>query len=91
MKALATWATWAFVVLVVGACATPQERYFSEHVNEVSLDAVAKRFGPPHHQQALTTGETVWSYEYRDGPNCTAYILTFDQVKVLRGWKRQRC
>jgi hypothetical protein len=49
-----------------------------------------ERLGPPGHTQELTTGETLWSYEYRNG-DCKAYVLTFDRAKVLRDWKEQKC
>jgi hypothetical protein len=79
------------ILLGLVACASEQERYLKQHVNEVSQDAVAKRFGPPTHTQELTTGESVWSYETRDGSDCQTYILTFDRTKVLRAWKEQKC
>ena len=81
------------VVLTLGlvACESERERYFRKHVDHASQDAVARRFGPPHRTQELTTGETVWSYESRDGSDCTAYILTFDRTKVLRDWREQQC
>jgi len=65
--------------------------YFKQHVNRVSRDAVAQRFGPPHRAQALTTGGAVWAYESRDRSECTAYILRFDQEQVLGDWQAQRC
>jgi hypothetical protein len=79
------------MTLALMACESQQERYLKKHVNHVSLDAVAKRFGPPHRAQALTTGETVWSYEFRERSDCTAYILRFDQAKVLRDWNERQC
>jgi hypothetical protein len=79
------------MTLALVACESQQERYLKKHVNRVSQDAVAKRFGPPHRAQALTTGETVWSYEFREESDCTAYILRFDQTKVLRDWNERQC
>jgi hypothetical protein len=73
------------------ACESRQERYFRKNVDQGSQDAVAKQLGPPHRAQALTTGETVWAYETRERWDCTAYILRFDQAKVLRDWKAQPC
>jgi hypothetical protein len=81
----------AFLTLGLPGCESEPERYFKKHVNQVSRDAVAKQFGPPHRAQELTTGETVWAYESRDRSECTAYILRFDQTKVLRDWKAQKC
>jgi len=81
------------VVLSLGlvACENERERYFRKHVNDISQDAVARRFGPPHRAQELTVGGTVWSYEYRDKTDCTVYILRFDQAKVLRDWNERQC
>jgi len=81
------------VVLSLGlmACESERERYFRKHVDQISQDAVARRFGPPHRAQELTSGGTVWSYEYRDKSDCTVYILRFDQAKVLRDWNERTC
>jgi hypothetical protein len=81
----------ALMTLALVACESRQERYFRKHVNQRSQDAVANQFGPPHRAQELTTGETVWVYESRDRSDCMAYILRFDQAKVLRDWKAQKC
>jgi hypothetical protein len=91
VKRLITWAGLAVLTLGLVACESRQARYFRKHVNQRSQDAVAKQFGPPHRAQELTTGETVWAYESRDRSDCTAYILRFDQAKVLRDWKAQQC
>jgi formylglycine-generating enzyme required for sulfatase activity len=34
---------------------------------------------------------SLWAYESRERSNCTAYILRFDQTKVLRDWKERKC
>ena len=81
----------AFLSLALVACEGQQERYFRRNVNRVSQDAVAKQFGPPNRAQELTTGETVWAYESRVRSDCTAYILRFDETKVLRDWKERKC
>jgi hypothetical protein len=81
----------ALLTLALMACENQQEHYFKKHVNRVSQDAVAKQFGPPHRAQELTTGDTVWAYESRERSDCTAYILRFDQTKVLRDWKERKC
>jgi hypothetical protein len=81
----------ALLTLALTACEGPQAHYFKKHINRVSQDAVATRFGPPHRAQELTTGETVWAYESRQRSDCTTYILRFDQTKVLRDWKEQNC
>lgn len=79
------------LTLTLVACEAEQARYFKKHVNHVSQDAVVRRFGPPHRVQALTTGGTVWAYESRDRSDCTAYILRFDQARVLRDWNERAC
>jgi hypothetical protein len=84
-------AALALMTLALMACESEQERYFRKRVNHVSQDNVARRFGPPHRVQELTTGGTVWSYESRDRSDCTAYILRFDQAKVLRDWNERKC
>jgi len=81
----------ALLPLALVACENQQERYFRRNVNRVSQDAMAKQFGPPQRAQELTTGETVWAYESRERSECTAYILRFDQTKVLRDWKERKC
>ena len=81
----------ALLTLALVACESQQERYFRRNVNRASQDVVAKQFGPPHRAQELTTGETVWAYESRERSDCTAYILRFDQTKVLRDWKERKC
>jgi hypothetical protein len=91
LKRIIRLAGLALLTLGLVACESERERYFRKHVNQVSQEAVARRFGPPHRAQELTTGGTVWSYEYRDRSDCTAYILRFDQAKVLRDWKEQKC
>jgi hypothetical protein len=91
VKRVVKLAALAVMTLGLMACASERERYLKENVNQVSQDAVAKRFGPPSHSQELTTGESVWSYQSRDGSDCKAYILTFDRMKVLRDWKEQQC
>jgi hypothetical protein len=91
VKRFITLAGLALLTLGLVACESEQERYFRKHVNQVSQDAVARRFGPPHRAQELTTGGTVWSYEYRDRSDCTVYILRFDQENVLRDWNERTC
>jgi hypothetical protein len=79
------------MTLALAACEGQQERYFMRNVNRASQDTVAKQFGPPHRAQKLTTGGTVWAYESRERSDCKAYILRFDQTKVLRDWKERKC
>jgi hypothetical protein len=81
----------ALLALALVACESEQARYFKRHVNHISQDAVVRRFGPPHRTQELTTGDIVWSYEFRDRASCTAHILRFDEAKVLRDWNERTC
>jgi hypothetical protein len=91
VKRLITLAGLTFLMLGLVACESERERYFRKHVNQVSQDGVTRQFGPPHRAQVLTTGGTVWSYEYRDRSDCTVYILRFDQENVLRDWNERKC
>jgi hypothetical protein len=90
-KRLMRLGAFALMTLTLVACDSEQAHYFKKHVNHASQDAVAKQFGPPHRAQELTTGETVWSYESREGSDCTTYILRFDQERVLRDWNERNC
>jgi hypothetical protein len=90
VEQIVRWSGVVSIVLILTACASQQVRYFRQNVNQANYDAVAKRLGPPHHSQELTTGETIWSYQYRNG-DCEDYVLTFDRAKVLREWKEQKC
>ncbi len=51
--------TFALMTLALVACESEPERYVKKHVNQISQDAVAQRFGPPHRAQELSTGGTV--------------------------------
>jgi hypothetical protein len=83
--------TFALMTLALVACESEHEHYFKRHVNHVSQDAVAQRFGPPHRAQALSTGGAVWAYESRQRSDCTAYILRFDEAHILRDWNERGC
>jgi hypothetical protein len=91
VKRLPSVAGLALMTLGLVACESEQARYFKKHVNQVSQDAVVRRFGPPHRAQELSTGDMVWSYELRDRSDCTAHILRFDQAKILRDWNERTC
>jgi hypothetical protein len=91
VKRLITWAGLAVLTLGLSACESEREHYFRKRVNQVSQDAVVRRFGPPHRVQALSTGDVVWAYEFHDRRDCTVYILRFDQAKVLRDWNERSC
>ena len=91
VKRFITLAGLTLMTLALVACESEQAGYFKKHVNQVSQDAVVRRFGPPHRAQELTTGDMVWSYEYRNRSDCTVYILRFDPEKVLRDWNERPC
>ena len=40
-------------VLALAGCEGEPARYFRQHVNRVSQDAVVRRFGPPHRVHEL--------------------------------------
>jgi hypothetical protein len=87
---------------VLSACGLMEAGYFQSQVDQVTQDAVARRYGEPHKVAKLPEGRTVWTYFDRGsssvgyggyasrGP-CKAYLLTFDQDGVLRDWQQQDC
>jgi hypothetical protein len=81
----------ACLTLALVGCEREQTRYFKKHVNTVSQDAVVRRFGPTHRAHELSTGDVVWSYEFRDRSTCTADILRFDRANILRDWNERQC
>lgn len=90
------------LALVCGACSEFETGYFRERVNEVSIEQVVKRYGPPHKNEQLDGGRRAWTYFDRGSGTsgysgmarstyCRAYVLTFDQEEVLREWRQQEC
>ena len=82
--------------IVVAACGLPwRVQYLQEATNVATQDAVTQRLGPPIAERTLATGQSVWLYQhvraYQGTTYCTQYVLTFDQLKILREWKRQGC
>jgi hypothetical protein len=83
------------------ACSEFETAYFQSKVDQVTQDAVARRYGPPHKIDKLPEGRSVWTYfdrgsstigyGYALAPMCNAYLLTFDQPGVLRDWNQQDC
>jgi hypothetical protein len=53
----------ALLVLVLSACAW-QRSYLQGAVDRATQAEVAERLGPPHAAWTLTTGETLWTYQY---------------------------
>jgi hypothetical protein len=73
------------------ACESEHAHYFHRHVNHVSQDAVARRWGPPHRVHELSNGDVVWAYESGSRSHCTAHVLRFDRAQVLRDWNERKC
>lgn len=103
VRMLAIWGRLAVFALVVVSCTPWRVEYLREATNRATQDDLVRQLGPPHFTTQLTTGETVWTYQYRSSyvsgvggivsgrTDCKEYILTFDQAKTLREWKRQGC
>jgi len=91
VKRFISFAGFALMTLALVACESEPARYFRNHVNEISQDAVVRRFGPPHRVHELSTGDVVWAYETRTRSDCTAHILRFDRDNVLRDWDERPC
>lgn len=83
-------------------CSQFETGYFQHKVGQVTQDVVASRYGAPHKADKLPDGQAVWTYfdrgsgttgygSYASPAPCKAYLLTFDQSDVLRGWKQQGC
>jgi hypothetical protein len=79
-----------------------ETEHFRDHVDEATQVKVADRYGAPHRLQRLADGQEVWTYfergsatasysGYATGGKCRAYVLTFDQQGVLRGWNEDHC
>jgi hypothetical protein len=88
---------WALLLLALGSCTPSPWRlsYLRQAVNHATQDEVAQTLGAPARTQELTTGGTVWTYQYRGkgqgAKACVEYIVTFDEEKILREATRQDC
>ncbi|MGH7166418.1 MAG: hypothetical protein ACREIS_12945, partial [Nitrospiraceae bacterium] len=60
------------------------------------------RYGAPDTMERLDNGGSVWTYYDRGSATasysgyarstfCLAYVLTFDQEGILRGWAQRDC
>lgn len=96
------WSGAMLLVLVWAGCSDFETGYFRERVNEVSIEQVVKRYGPPHKAEKLDGGRQTWTYFDRGSGTsgysgmarstyCRAYVLVFDQEDVLREWRQQEC
>ncbi len=91
------FAKLASLLLVLASCTPTPWRlsYLRQAVNHATQDEVAHTLGAPSRTQELTTGGTVWTYEYREKRqrvrSCVEYIVTFDQEKILREAIRRDC
>ncbi len=88
--------------LLTVSCAYFEAGYFESKVNEATIEMVASRYGAPHKEEKLADGRTVWTYYDRGSATtgyagsaranyCQAYLLTFDEQKILRDWKKEFC
>jgi hypothetical protein len=92
LKRYPAWGGLALLIMVtVTACASWPDTYFRKAVNQATQDMVAKELGPPLLSRDLTSGEAVWSYEFRDRFGCNRYIVAFDRARILRQWQWQTC
>lgn len=74
-------------------------RYLDSAINTANQDDVVKQMGVPTGQQDLSSGGSVWSYQFRQARMnqgsgrsfCDELVLTFDERKVLRSYKRKGC
>lgn len=101
-RKLERWLLSSLIALALLSCTPWREAYLREAVNRATQDDVTKRLGPPHSTRELTTGATVWTYQYRyatlsrgghiSGHSyCKEYILTFEREGSLREWRVQDC
>jgi hypothetical protein len=84
------------LILLIGCAPTSWRMdYLKEGLGRVSQDDIALKRGPPMSKDALSTGETVWLYQYTSADVhqtwCHEYVLKFDPQKILRDWTREKC
>ena len=88
------------ILFTIISCASDKITYLNRHTDTASQDDVAKELGPPHYERTLQDGNIVWSYQYTkilpvsgggSISKCREYILFFDENKVLRKWREQKC
>jgi hypothetical protein len=84
------------LVTLIGCAATSwRTEYLKEGRGRISQDDVTLKMGPPMSVDSLSTGETVWRYQYTSADVhqtwCHEYRLTFDTHKILRDWTREKC
>jgi hypothetical protein len=84
------------LVTVIGCAATSwRTEYLKEGLGRVSQDDVTLKLGPPLSTDSLSTGETVWRYQYTSADVhqtwCHEYRLKFDTHKILREWAPESC
>lgn len=88
-------------LLALSAC-SGGSKYFQDAINQATQDMVGKRYGTAHKTQATADGGEAWTYFERGsgtasfggqvrGAGCRAYVLTFDNERVLRGWEQLPC
>jgi hypothetical protein len=87
------------------ACTAWRAEYLAEHVQKATQEEIQQRLGHPTITRNLDGGGSEWVYHYFPNPalnypymwhpfgdeDCTEYVLTFDERKVLTYWNRQEC
>lgn len=96
----------AGLLLFGAACSTWQADYLKANVNKATQDDVRQRFGKPTLTRTLGDGGSEWLYHSFAGkfyteivegkvagknPDCSEYLLTFDERGVLTDWEQQDC
>jgi len=94
--------TTVLLLYVLPGCGELETNYFRGRVNQATQEAVAHRYGSPHHIDTAEDGGSVWTYfdrgsatsgftGYARSSYCRAYLLTLDQHGVLRDWREENC
>ncbi|WP_447971950.1 hypothetical protein [Nitrospira sp. Kam-Ns4a] len=88
------------------ACSTWQGEYLRANVGKATQADVRQHLGEPSLTRSLEGGGSEWLYHYFAGklyselveghvggrqPDCTEYLLTFDERNVLSDWRKQAC
>lgn len=73
----------------------PKQLYLEDGTGTATQEEIVKKWGPPHEERRLSSGEPVWVYrETLHGAygheECRGYELTFDD-HILKRWNEVRC
>jgi hypothetical protein len=96
----------AGLLLCEAACSPWPADYLKANVNTATQADVRERLGTPTLTRTLEDGGSEWLYHSFAGkfyteivegkvagknPDCSEYLLTFDERRVLTDWKQQDC